>query len=148
MRVEKYRCFLGTTRENCCFLNTQNAEDKHQSGAVLSPPGHKKSCITIFLELPRGSAACPLSQQTPIPNFSREKLIAPALLFSCVLLLALVLDKIKLTIPVQTRFLLNHFSSLPPSFLSGAPCNVRTYPCHPIAHHSHFQPHAHSPALP
>jgi hypothetical protein len=26
--VEKYRCFLGTTRENCCSLSTQNAEDK------------------------------------------------------------------------------------------------------------------------
>jgi hypothetical protein len=37
--VEKYRCFLGTTRENCCSLSTQDAEDKRQSGAVLSPPG-------------------------------------------------------------------------------------------------------------
>jgi hypothetical protein len=37
--VEKYRCFLGTTRENCCSLSTQNAEDKRQSGAVLSLPG-------------------------------------------------------------------------------------------------------------
>ena len=37
--MEKYRCFLGTTRENCCFLNTQNAKDNCQSGVVLSPPG-------------------------------------------------------------------------------------------------------------
>jgi hypothetical protein len=36
--VEKYRCFSGTTHENCCSLSTQNA-DKRQSGAVLSPPG-------------------------------------------------------------------------------------------------------------
>jgi hypothetical protein len=37
--IEKYRCFLGTTRENCCSLNTQNAKDKRQVGVVLSPPG-------------------------------------------------------------------------------------------------------------
>jgi hypothetical protein len=37
--VEKYRCFLGTTRENCCSLSTQIAEDKRQSGAGLSPSG-------------------------------------------------------------------------------------------------------------
>jgi hypothetical protein len=39
VEVEKYRCFLGTTHENCCSLSTQNAEDKRQSGVVLSPPG-------------------------------------------------------------------------------------------------------------
>jgi hypothetical protein len=37
--MEKYRCFLGTTCENCCSLNTQNVKDKHQSGVVQSPPG-------------------------------------------------------------------------------------------------------------
>ncbi len=37
--VEKYRCFSETTRENHCSLSTRNAEDKHQSGAVLSPQG-------------------------------------------------------------------------------------------------------------
>ncbi len=37
--MEKYRCFLGTTRENRCSLSTQNAKDKRQSGIVLSPPG-------------------------------------------------------------------------------------------------------------
>jgi hypothetical protein len=37
--VEKYRCFLGTTHENCCSLSMQNTEDKRQSGAVLSSPG-------------------------------------------------------------------------------------------------------------
>ncbi len=36
--VEKYRCFLGTTHKNCCSLSTRNAEDKRQSGAVLSLP--------------------------------------------------------------------------------------------------------------
>ncbi len=39
MRVKRYRCFVGTTHENHCFLNTQNTEAKHKSGAVLSPPG-------------------------------------------------------------------------------------------------------------
>jgi hypothetical protein len=34
--MEKYRCFLGTTHENCCSLNTGNAKDKGQSGVVLS----------------------------------------------------------------------------------------------------------------
>jgi hypothetical protein len=34
--IEKYRCFLGTTRENCCSLTMQNAKDKHQLGVVLS----------------------------------------------------------------------------------------------------------------
>ena len=37
--MEKYRCFAGTTRENCCSLSTRNAKDKRQSGIVLSPPG-------------------------------------------------------------------------------------------------------------
>jgi hypothetical protein len=37
--MEKYRCFLGTTRENCCSLNTRNVKDKRQSGVVLSLPG-------------------------------------------------------------------------------------------------------------
>ena len=37
--MEKYRCFLGTTRENCCSLNTRSVKDKRQSGVVLSPPG-------------------------------------------------------------------------------------------------------------
>jgi hypothetical protein len=37
--MEKYRCFLGTTRENCCSLNMQNVKDKHQSGVILSLPG-------------------------------------------------------------------------------------------------------------
>jgi hypothetical protein len=37
--IEKYRCFSGTTGENCCSLNTQNTKDKHQSGVVVSPPG-------------------------------------------------------------------------------------------------------------
>jgi hypothetical protein len=37
--MEKYRCYLGTTRENCCSLSMQNAKDKCQSGIVLSPPG-------------------------------------------------------------------------------------------------------------
>jgi hypothetical protein len=39
--VDKYRCFLGTTHENCCSLSTQNAEDKRQLGAVLSSPGRE-----------------------------------------------------------------------------------------------------------
>jgi hypothetical protein len=30
--MEKYKCFLGTTRENCCSLSTQNIKDKQQSG--------------------------------------------------------------------------------------------------------------------
>ncbi len=37
--MEKYRCFLGTTRENLCSLSTQNAKGKRQSGIVLSLPG-------------------------------------------------------------------------------------------------------------
>jgi hypothetical protein len=37
--MEKYRCFMGTTGENCCSLNTRNAKDKRQSGVVLSLPG-------------------------------------------------------------------------------------------------------------
>ncbi len=37
--MEKYRCFLGTTHENCCSLNTRNVKDKRQSGVVLSPQG-------------------------------------------------------------------------------------------------------------
>jgi hypothetical protein len=39
VEMEKYRCFSGTTRENCCSLSTQNAKDKLQSGIVLSLPG-------------------------------------------------------------------------------------------------------------
>jgi hypothetical protein len=37
--MERYRCFMGTTHENCCSLNTQNAKEKSQSGVVLSPQG-------------------------------------------------------------------------------------------------------------
>jgi hypothetical protein len=48
--MEKYRCFLGTTRENCCSLKTQNLKDKRQSGVVLSLPGGGFK--------PRRSAAC------------------------------------------------------------------------------------------
>ncbi len=39
VEMEKYRCFLGTTRKNCCSLSMRNAKDKRQSEIVLSPPG-------------------------------------------------------------------------------------------------------------
>ena len=30
-------CFVGTTHKNCCSLNTQNANDKRQSGVSTKP---------------------------------------------------------------------------------------------------------------